>query len=359
MRNQPSTRNGPPAVSEGDLRLPPRRDPVVRRIAADWRRLTSPGASRNGGGQPTLIACSGGGDSSALVIALAAAAGRDAPDRLAVAHVVHDLRPAEHALADRDHARRLAMSLGIPFVEASVRVLRSGKNLEGTARVLRYQALAGLARRLGLPYVATAHNSHDQIESVLMALLRGAGPRGLGGIAASRRLAEGVRLIRPMLGVSPAEARGLCALAGWRPAHDVTNDDPTRLRNAVRRELVPRIIQIRPAAPRRFASAAERCREAAKAVSCSAAAIVRRAGGGRPVTIARASLRRAPAAVVAETLRKAAVAVADRSVLDRLPARSLAAAVRLIQSSSTDPKRLQWSGVVVSIDAHTVTIGAA
>ncbi|HMI90891.1 MAG TPA: tRNA lysidine(34) synthetase TilS, partial [Polyangiales bacterium] len=328
-----------------------------------WRRLTSQrGSSRNGPGEPTLIACSGGGDSSALVIALAAAAGQAASRTLTVAHILHDLRPGADARADRDRAADLAESLGLSFVEAAVNVQALPGNAEGNARRARYRALHALARARAVPFIATAHNSHDLAESVIMALLRGAGPRGLAGIAPSRRLAveggAGCRLIRPMLGVSPAEARALCTDAGWVFARDATNDDHTRLRNAVRAEILPRLLALRPGAERRIASAALRCKEAADTVSREASVLTASARLKRGFEWPRSLLRNATPAVAGETLRRAAAEVAGKSVLDRLPARTIESAVRLIRSSDTDPKALQWSGLAVRIDAHKVCLEA-
>ncbi|MBC7772858.1 MAG: hypothetical protein H7210_10215, partial [Pyrinomonadaceae bacterium] len=83
------------------------RDPAMGIIARQWRLLTSGKSAssgrRLGPGERTLVACSGGADSSALVLALAAAT-----DQIVVAHVVHDMRSAAEAHADRDAVRRLA-----------------------------------------------------------------------------------------------------------------------------------------------------------------------------------------------------------------------------------------------------------
>jgi len=86
------------------------RDAGVRRIVRAWRALTG-GRGVRDVDRRTLIACSGGVDSSALVLALATAT-----EHLVVAHVVHDMRGAEDALADRDAARVLAERVGLGFV---------------------------------------------------------------------------------------------------------------------------------------------------------------------------------------------------------------------------------------------------
>lgn len=343
----------------GNLTLPSRRNALVRTVAASWRQLTStPRSARNGPGEPTLIACSGGGDSSALAIALTAAAGRDASDLLTLAHIVHDLRPPAEALADRDRAAELARSLGLHFVEAAVAVKALPGNAEANARRARYAALCDLAHKQGARFIATAHNSHDQAESVLMALLRGSGPRGLAGVALSRRLAKGLTLIRPMLTVSPDAARDLCTQSGWTFARDLTNNDPTRLRNALRADILPRLLALRPGAEHRIATAAQRCKEADDALVRAARRLLANVDMQNGYTWPRPRLRTVPPAVLGETLRRAAAAVAGPRTLDRLPARTLTAAVRLIRSDDTDPKTLDWSGVAVNVNAHTVRITA-
>ncbi len=231
--------------------MPPRRyaEPVgraseqssIRKIIAAWRRLTSPPrARRRGPGEPVLVACSGGADSSALVLALASAGARGV-----VAHIVHDLRHRRAAVADRDSARRLAERVGWPFVAASVKVKALKGSAEANARHARYHALARLAARRGLRFIATAHQADDQIETVLMRLLRGAAPTALAGIRERRSLSDSV-LIRPMLGISRAQARAICKSAGWTWREDATNADRTRLRARLRAEVVPRLRRIRP-----------------------------------------------------------------------------------------------------------------
>ena len=213
----------------------------IREIIAAWRRLTSPpDARRRGPGEAVLVACSGGADSSALVLALASAGARGV-----VAHIVHDLRPRRVAHADRDAARRLAERVGWPFVTASVRVKALPGNAEANARRARYQALARLAAKRSLRFIATAHHADDQIETVLMRLLRGAGPSKLAGIRERRGL-SGAILIRPMLCISRAQARAICSAAGWKWREDATNADRTRLRARLRAEVVPRLRRIRP-----------------------------------------------------------------------------------------------------------------
>ncbi len=325
-----------------------RTEPTVRAIARAWRALTG-GKGVRDGDRRTLIACSGGADSSALAIALAAAAGKNARERIVVAHVVHDLRPRAQALADRDATKSLAAALGLAFVEASVKVRGKTGNLESLARRARYRALVKLARAQACPFVATAHHGDDQLETLLMRLVRGSGAAGLRGVHASRPLADGVVLIRPMLGLTRAQARKLCGSAGWVWREDQTNADQTRLRAAIRHQILPAIEKIAPKAGKRASRIAQRQAEVQELVREQARELWSSGeprGDGR--SWARARLRKSPAAVVGELL-----AMGQRELVgrrgDRVLERTLAPVVKAVRSSSGEPRKFDLAGLVVDI----------
>ncbi|MEO1008503.1 MAG: tRNA lysidine(34) synthetase TilS [Planctomycetota bacterium] len=227
-----------------------------RAIVRSWRELTG-GSSVDDADRPTLLAVSGGADSSALALAL----GRTRGVR-SIGHVVHDMRPRQDAEADRRLVEALGRVLDLP-----VRVAYADAgNSEAAARTARYGALARLARNAECRYVAVAHQADDVLETMLANLIRGAGPRGLRGPAPRRAIGDGVTLVRPMLGVGRAEAEAICRHACWTWAYDATNDDPTRLRAALRAEVTPVLERLRPGASRRAARAARAIREAARVV---------------------------------------------------------------------------------------------
>ena len=253
-----------------------RRDADVAAIVRAWRRQTTlrkrDGKEAQGG--RTLVGCSGGADSVALLLALAAAT-----DRLVVGHVVHDLRPREEALADREFVRDLAERLGLEFAEAEVGVKAKRKergakggsgtrNVEALARRARYAALMEMAGERGIRFVAVAHHADDQLETVVMSLLRGSGPAGLSGMPERRVLGWPdelrVWLVRPMLGavirggITREVCRRMCERAGIAWREDATNADTSRLRSAVRHRVVPVLKEIRPSAAERATSAARR-----------------------------------------------------------------------------------------------------
>lgn len=303
----------------------------VRTIAQSFRRLLG----RQSPPPTVLVACSGGADSCALLVALALTM-----RRLAVGHVIHDLRPPAEALADRDAAAALARSLSLPFHETSVTVPRGpGSNAESSARRLRYEALAAMARASGAAAVATGHHADDQLETLLMALLRGSGPAGLRGIAPRRALAPGIMLIRPCLAVTRAQCREICRLGGVNWREDATNADSGRFRAALRHDIIPRLVALRPAAPRHAATTAELCRDAARLIDARVEGIF-----GTASSWERAALRDQSAIVVGAGLRRAAVRLRAGEGADALTSRVVGPAVRAVRDRSTEPRSFDWPG---------------
>ncbi len=364
--------------SELEIKRLSRRDAAVAEIVRRWRELTGGRATRDAG-RRTVVACSGGADSSALVLALA----RVRPG-VTVAHVVHDLRLAEQALADRDATKQLAEKLGLEFVEASVRV-RDGSgasregttNLEARARRARYAALAELAQRAGCSWVATGHHADDQLETVLMRLMRGTGPTGLGGIADARPIGRGVTLVRPMLSITREDARRLCIEAGWSWREDATNADESLLRSAVRHRVVPLLLGLAPAVRGRVATTARLSRGAGDVVRGRASELLamacvregldsgeaRKGGGSRSLEWPRGPLRSEPGVVIGELLRLAfAVVISDGGAgggLDRVPARSVMKIAAAARGESTEPKVFRLGPARVGMTARLLTVSAA
>lgn len=342
-------------AAPGIIRSLSRRDPAVVEVLRNWRRLTG-GSRVPDSDRPTVIACSGGADSSALALALACAKVRA---RLIIAHVVHDLRPVSESLADRDAARRLAEHLDLPFAETAVEVRSQPGNREATARRERYRALAAIARHHSCGAVVTAHHADDQLETMLMRLLRGGGAAGLAGMRDARELARGLTLIRPMLGITRADCRRLCTSAGWEWCEDLTNRDTGRVRAAIRHNVLPALERIRPDAAQRASSAARLLRDASDVINDLARAVVARAKpteSGDGLTWDRRALRQDPAVVLGEVIRAATLRVAGRRGADRLGQREILAAVRSIQGSGDAPKTFAWSNVSLEVSARNVRL---
>jgi tRNA(Ile)-lysidine synthase len=182
-----------------------------------------------------IAAVSGGSDSVAMLRLLHDLHGRGELQLETVAHLNHRIR----ADADDDEAfcAALAGELGVRFVSARIDVRRRARehkqSLELAGRLARRAFLDDL-RRTPAHRVATAHTRDDQAETVLLHLLRGAGQRGLSGIAPSR-----AGRIRPVLWATRAGLRRDLESRGQPWREDVTNADISIRRNRVRHELLP------------------------------------------------------------------------------------------------------------------------
>ncbi|MEV1286034.1 tRNA lysidine(34) synthetase TilS [Micromonospora sp. NPDC049679] len=190
---------------------------------------------------PILVACSGGADSLALASAAAFVAARMGM-RAGLVTVDHGLQEgsAQRATAVAEWAAKLDFE---PVEVATVTVAGRTGGPEAAARAARYEALVAAARRHDAAAVLLGHTRDDQAETVLLALARGAGPRGLSGMPAVRELA-GVRMLRPLLDVSRAETREACAALGLTPWEDPHNADPAYARARVRSSALPALVEV-------------------------------------------------------------------------------------------------------------------
>ena len=199
-------------------------------------------------GARVLVACSAGPDSTALLAALEelVASGR-LPARLACAHLDHGLRPS--SVLDAGVARALAGRFGVPFFFERADLSTGRGSVEARARAARYAFLERTAAREGFACVATGHTREDQVETVLLARLRGAPPCALGGMPVSRPISaqrSAIRLVRPMLGLSREGGARYLAARGLVARIDPTNLDTRLRRNWVRRELLPHMRRADP-----------------------------------------------------------------------------------------------------------------
>lgn len=219
--------------------------PLVREVARALRRRCGVGE-----GDAVMVACSGGADSVALLRALARLASRRTWRlHLSVAHIQHHLR--QDAEGDARFVADLAESLGLAFYRGDLQLHDEPGNVEANARRQRYAALQSLAQDANARFVATAHHGDDQLETVLMALLRGTTARGLRGIAWQRPLSSNVQLIRPMLGCTHDQATALLAQLDQPWREDATNTDRSRTRARLRHEVLPVLRDLRPSVARK------------------------------------------------------------------------------------------------------------
>ncbi|MFP5411190.1 MAG: tRNA lysidine(34) synthetase TilS [Gammaproteobacteria bacterium] len=182
------------------------------------------------------LALSGGLDSTVLLHALVALRTRH-PFSLAALHVNHGLSP--HADDWVDFCARLCAEAGVDLAVHRVSVAPDDPaGIEAAARHARQRVFAGV----DADFLLTAHQRDDQAETVLLQLLRGAGPKGLAAMAELQaRPGWRAAQLRPLLGLARAE------LAGYAQAHclawvdDESNADPRYRRNALRLDVMPRL----------------------------------------------------------------------------------------------------------------------
>ena len=201
----------------------------VRRLLATELELS---------GASILCACSGGPDSTAMLHVLAGLRGPLGLTLTACA-VDHGLRP--EAVSEIAHAASVAAAMGVPFEVARVTVAR-GANLMARARESRYAALRSAGARLGASFIATGHTADDRAETVILRLLRGAGPRGLAVLPP--RAGD---LLRPIIRARRADVLRHLDRARIDFATDPSNADVRFVRARVRRDVMPLLEGLSPA----------------------------------------------------------------------------------------------------------------
>lgn len=195
---------------------------------------------------PLVVGVSGGPDSLSLIYVL-----KQLGFLSIVAHLNHGLRP--EAEEDAIFVRETAEDLGFPFFgeykDTKAYAERMGLAIEEAARQLRYQFLFDIAEKEGAQAVVVGHTADDQVETVLMHLLRGAGLSGLRGMQARVVIPgwhEHFPLVRPLLGIWREEVMAYCHQKGLHPRFDRSNLDTTFFRNRLRFELIPELESYNP-----------------------------------------------------------------------------------------------------------------
>jgi len=187
---------------------------------------------------PIAVAFSGGMDSSVLLHALASLS--DVRERgLRALHVDHGLQAQSGQWSE--HCRLVAARLDVAIESMCVApIIASGRGIEDAARAARHAALAGMLGHGEI--LAVAQHADDQAETVLLKLLRGAGPEGLGGMRARRAFGPGL-LWRPLLGLPRAQLHAYATNHKLAWIDDPSNDNTRLRRNFLRAEILPRLAQ--------------------------------------------------------------------------------------------------------------------
>lgn len=258
--------NRPPSTTEDSLTshpAPHRRLGQSQLVRHVEQALMAAGIQR---GARLVLGCSGGPDSTALLLALWLGRERHAW-QVQVVCVDHGLREAakEEARLVESVGARLGFSVRLMSVAVPQQA-----SLQAAARGARYQALTAAAEAWAGEAVLVAHTADDQAETILQRLLGGAGPRGLSGMPAQRRLTpvtgdRPVRLLRPLLAMTRTEVLEFLALAGPLaaplPIFDPSNEDLRFARARVRHQLLPQLQTLQPGLVPHLLSLAEQLRE--------------------------------------------------------------------------------------------------
>jgi tRNA(Ile)-lysidine synthase len=218
--------------------------------------------------ETVVVGVSGGADSVCLLHVLAKWQKR-LGIKLHIAHLNHQLRGAESE-ADAEYVSNMANSLGIPITidRQDVATYRAERNcpIEEAARELRYAFLARVAREVGANRIAIGHTRDDQVETILMHILRGTGITGLCGLAPcspmaydsqgmsrpaeALSVAKGQRsnllVIRPLLDITREETTNYCQEHQLAPRIDSSNLSISFFRNRLRLQLLPLLRQYNP-----------------------------------------------------------------------------------------------------------------
>ena len=194
-------------------------------------------------GGTVIVGYSGGADSTALLHLMTRLQG-EFNLRVHAAHLHHGMRL--EADDDVRVCEAVCAGLGVPLhverVDVPALAQAQRVSLEEAGRNARYAFFDRLAHELNAVAVALAHTRDDQIETILINLLRGTGPRGLCGMPYKRD-----RIIRPLLDATRAQTHHYCAAQELPTVFDSTNLDPHQLRRRVRMELIPLLRDLSPA----------------------------------------------------------------------------------------------------------------
>ena len=294
------------------------------------------------------VAFSGGADSTALLAALSGL--RRRARALRALHVDHGLHPDSGAWAA--HAAGLARSLGVPCEVLEAQVARArGESPEARARAARYRLLSG-ALRPG-EVLLTAHHEDDQLETVLLMLLRGAGVAGLAAMPELAPFAHGL-LARPLLTRSHTELLAFVRAAGLAYLEDPSNLDEGPDRNFLRLRVLPVIRARWPGAAAAVGRTARHAAEAQRLLETQAQADLD--AGRHGAALAASALRALPPERRRNALR---FWIASRGFPVPPTARLAEIAGPLLAARADAQPGVEWPGVRVERQAGLLALRPA
>ena len=195
-------------------------------------------------GDRLLLACSGGADSVAAVLAFHELK-KVYNLQLGIVHTDHQLRGAESA-EDMRFVEQLANQLNMSFysttLEVPARVEAEGGNVQVICREERYAYFDAVMKQAHYDKLVFGHHADDQIETIIMSLVRGTLASSLTGIPLTRPFSDG-SIIRPFLCVTKDEILDFVQFQEQSFRHDPSNDKHTYTRNRLRHTVVPLLRQ--------------------------------------------------------------------------------------------------------------------
>ena len=252
---------------------------------------------------PMAVGLSGGADSTALLLACA----RKWPGQVQAIHVHHGLQAAADGF--EQHCAALCQSLNVPLWVKRLDARHTpGQSPEDAARQARYKAFEAVAiaskAQAAIKPIAIAQHADDQVETLLLALSRGAGIAGLAAMPARWERA-GVVWHRPLLQVAGADIRSWLRLQGQPWVEDPTNTDQRYTRNRIRAQLLPALEAAFPAFRETFARSASNAAQAAELLDELAQQDLLRVGAPPHITVLQGLSRARQANVLRHWLRVA------------------------------------------------------
>jgi tRNA(Ile)-lysidine synthase len=325
---------------------------ALAQALAAWRRSVATADAR----LPRLAIGLSGGLDSMLLLDLGAGLALELGIELSALHVHHGLSP--HADAWAAFCAAECAARGVPFALARVAVARGGgTSVEAEARAARHRAFAGLA----VDAVALAHHADDQAETLLLQLLRGAGPPGLAAMPALRTPAGGPALVRPFLALPRSLLSAAAVERGLAWVEDESNADLRLRRNYLRAEVAPRLAAAFPGYPQTLSRAAAHQADAARLADELGALDAAEGAGCDPVdgpTLSRACLVRA-AAVGGHRARNLLRWFLHRHALPAPSTARLDAMLQQLTGAAPDARvRLAHGGVEVGVHRGQVMVHA-
>ena len=180
---------------------------------------------------PIWVAFSGGVDSHVLLHILSKILPRD---KITAIHINHGI--SKNAKDWEDHCQNITKNLGIKFISKHINITRETPNLESVLRNKRFNHFCEIIPKDGT--LCLGHHGNDQIETVLMRLIKGCGPHGLIGIKEYNNFNH-INLFRPLLDIPKDIIREYASKQGLSWINDNSNNDNKFDRNFIRNDIVP------------------------------------------------------------------------------------------------------------------------